>query len=207
MAEQLGLATAGKAAYAALEPSDLLNKHAWLFRDAWVEESADEIEEIEEAKIDFREARGAHQEAEDRGVARNSCAARSRWDFGALRTRESFMGDWRARGSAVLSEHELQELLRLALAPIPRWQGGGPLVQEPHRWRVARLVDDDKREAVLKGCSGRIYPKRTWCSCFVLAPFGRSTWKLVDALGEVAQAKYWSEVTPDWIHDSDAENS
>ena len=27
------LATAAKAAYAALEPSDLLNKHAWLFRE------------------------------------------------------------------------------------------------------------------------------------------------------------------------------
>jgi hypothetical protein len=28
-----------------------------------------------------------------------------------------------------------------------------------------------------------------------------------DALGEAAQAKYWSEVTPDWIHNSDAENN
>src|SRR5262249_33720144 len=46
------LAAAGKTAYVALEPSDILNKHAWLFRDGWVEESADEIEDIE--KIDFR---------------------------------------------------------------------------------------------------------------------------------------------------------
>jgi hypothetical protein len=30
---------------------------------------------------------------------------------------------------------------------------------------------------------------------------------LVDALSEAAQAKYWSEVAPDWIHDADAENS
>jgi hypothetical protein len=42
---------------------------------------------------------------------------------------------------------------------------------------------------------------------FVLAPFGKSTWKLVDVLGEAAQAKYWSEVAPDWIHNSDAENN
>ena len=33
--------------------SYLLNKHAWLFRDGWVEESADEIEDLE--KSDFRE--------------------------------------------------------------------------------------------------------------------------------------------------------
>ena len=34
-----------------------------------------------------------------------------------------------------------------------------------------------------------------------------STWQLVDTLGEAAQAKYWSEVTPDCIHDSNAENN
>ena len=45
------LAVAGKAAYAALEPSDILNKHAWLFRDGWVAESADEIEDIEKFDV------------------------------------------------------------------------------------------------------------------------------------------------------------
>ena len=47
------LVEAAKAAYAALEPNDILNKHAWLFRDGWVEESADEIEDIQ--SMDFRE--------------------------------------------------------------------------------------------------------------------------------------------------------
>ncbi len=49
------LVSAGKAAYAALEPTDILNKHAWLFRDGWVEESADEIEDIEQINFDRRE--------------------------------------------------------------------------------------------------------------------------------------------------------
>jgi hypothetical protein len=42
---------------------------------------------------------------------------------------------------------------------------------------------------------------------FVLAPYGKRTWELVDRLSEAAQAKYWSGVTPDWIHNSDSENS
>jgi hypothetical protein len=42
---------------------------------------------------------------------------------------------------------------------------------------------------------------------FVLAPFGKSTWKLVDDLGETAQDKYWNEVIPDRIYNSDAEMS
>ena len=39
----------------------------------------------------------------------------------------------------------------------------------------------------------------------LLAPFGKSTWNLVDALGDAGQAQYWSEVTPEWLHNSDAE--
>ena len=52
MRSQRALVSAGKAAYAALEPTDILNKHAWLFRDGWVEESADEIEDIEQINFD-----------------------------------------------------------------------------------------------------------------------------------------------------------
>jgi len=39
----------------------------------------------------------------------------------------------------------------------------------------------------------------------LLAPFGKSTWDLVDSIGVAGQALYWSEVAPDWIHNSDAE--
>jgi hypothetical protein len=42
---------------------------------------------------------------------------------------------------------------------------------------------------------------------FVLALYRKSTWKLVDTLGEAGLTKYWSDVTPDWIPDSDAENN
>jgi hypothetical protein len=47
-----------------LEPSDILNKHAWLFRDGWVEESADEIEEIERIYLRKREERIKNQRTE-----------------------------------------------------------------------------------------------------------------------------------------------
>ncbi len=203
-AKAAGLATAGKAVYAALEPSDLLNKHAWLFRDGWVEESADEIEDIE--KIDFRKRGGAHRESEDRGVARDPGAARSRRDFElSERGKVSWVIGVLA-ASAVLSEQELQELLRLALAPILAGK------EEVHSHKnliggaVRALVDDDKREGVLKDVAAGL-SEEDMVRLFVLAPFGKSTWKLVDVLGEAAQAKYWSEVTPDWIHDSDAENN
>jgi hypothetical protein len=71
---------------------------------------------------------------------------------------------------------------------------------------VRAIVDDDKREAVLKGVAAGLSEEDT-VRLLVLAPFRKSTWKLVDALGEAAQAKYWSEVTPERIHNSDAENN
>ena len=106
--------------------------------------------------------------------------------------------------STVLSEQELQELLRLALAPIIAGKAEGALIQEPHRRRGALPV----MTTSVKGFSRvlqRACPKRIWCNCLSLLRLARSTWKLVDVLGEAARAQYWSEVTPEWIHNSDAE--
>lgn len=202
--EVTSLATAGKVAYAALEPSDLLNKHAWLFRDGWVEESADEIEDIE--KIDFRKReehiQGLRTEAlreisKQRGLAGIldlSERGKSSWVIGAL------------VASAVLSGQELQELLRLALAPI---LAGSEQVHS-HKNLIAgalhTIADDDNREAILKRVAAGLSEENAW-QLLVLAPYRKSTWNQVDKLGDASQAKYWSEVAPDWIHESDLENS
>jgi plasmid maintenance system antidote protein VapI len=198
------LATAGKAAYAALEPSDLLNKHAWLFRDGWVEESADEIEDIENFDARRQEERTKELRTEalreilvQRGLAGIldiSERGKASWEIGVL------------AASAVLSEQELQKLLRLALAPILVGK------QEVHSHKnliagaLRALFDDGKREALLNSIGASLSDDDK-AQLLVLAPFGKSTWKLVDALTEAAQEKYWSDVTPQWIHNSDGENN
>ena len=198
------LATAGVAAYAALEPSDLLNKHAWLFRAGWVEESADEIEDVEEIDLNKRDERINNLRTEAireilrcRGIAgilELSERGKASWVIGVL------------VASTVLSEQELQELLRLALTPILAGK------EEVHSHKnliggaLRAVADDDKREAILRSVAASLSEEET-VQLFMLAPFGTSTWKLVDTLSEAAQAKYWSEVTPDWLHDKDAENN
>jgi addiction module HigA family antidote len=198
------LATAGRVAYVALEPSDLLNKHAWLFRDGWVEESADEIEDLETIDFHKREERINNQRTEalreilaQRGLAgilELSKLGKASWAIGALAS------------SAVLSEQEIQELLRLALEPILSD------MEEAHSYKsliagaLQALVDDDKREMVLKCVVANLSEEET-VRLLVLAPYRKSTWKLVDAFGEAAQAKYWSEVTPSWICDSDLDRT
>lgn len=199
-----GLATAGAAAYAALEPSDLLNKYAWLFRDGWVEESADEIESIERFDFNRRDERikklrtDALQEILRHrglvGILELSEQGKASWVIGVL------------VASTVLSEQELQDLLRLALAPILAGK------EEVHSYKnlvggaLRAVADDDKREEFLKSVSASLSEVDT-VQLLILAPFGRSTWKLVDSLSEAAQVKYWREVTPDWLHDKDAENN
>ncbi|HRI91909.1 HigA family addiction module antitoxin [Accumulibacter sp.] len=198
------LATAGVAAYAALEPSDLLNKHAWLFRDGWVENSADEIAGIEEIDFDKRDERiknfrtdALREILRHRGLAgilELSERGNASWVIGAL------------MASSVLSEEKLQELLRVALAPVLE-------AKEPvHSYKnliggaVQAVPDDDKREVIINGVAANLSEEEK-VQLFILSPFGKRTWKLVDALSEAAQANYWSAVTPDWLRDNDAENN
>lgn len=200
----VGLAIAGKAAYAALEPSDLLNKHAWLFRDGWVEESADEIEDIERSDFHEREARIKNLRTK---ALREILAQRGL--AGMLELSERGKASWvigMLAASAVLSKQQLREFLRLALMPILAGN------EDVHSYKnliggaVRALVDDDKRAAVLRGVAAGL-SEVDMVKLFVLAPFGNHTWRLVDALGEAAQATYWNEVTPDRMYDSDAENN
>lgn len=67
------------------------------------------------------------------------------------------------------------------------------------------MPDDDKREVIINGVAANLSEEEK-VQLFILSPFGKRTWKLVDALSEAAQANYWSAVTPDWLRDNDAEN-
>lgn len=204
-AKARSLAASGKAAYAALEPSDILNKYAWLFREGWVEESADEIEEIEEIeKFDFhkQEERIKNQRAEALreimaqrgllGILELSKRGNASWAIGVL------------AASAVLAKEELQELLRLALVPIVAGKEEVHSNKNLIAGALRALANDDEREAVLKRIVTDLSDEDA-AHLFVLAPYGKRTWKLVDAHGVAAQAKYWTEVTPDRVHNSEAE--
>ena len=110
------LVAAGKAVYTALEPSNLLNKHAWLFNNSWVEWPADELEDIE--KIDFRKSDEHIQNLRTEAL----CEIRQQRGVSGLLELANRVKASRIIGvlvaNAVLSEHELQELLRLAFAQI-----------------------------------------------------------------------------------------
>lgn len=198
-----GLTTLGKAAYTALEPTDLLNKHEWLFREGWVEESADEIEDLE--NIDFhkrdewiiklrtealREILVHHGLDGILEIARRGKAARV---IGALAS------------SAVLPEQDIPKLLHLALEPILNSKEEVHSNKNLIAGALHALTDNNQREPILRSVM-ECLPEEDMVRLLILAPYNKCTWKLVDAVGDSCRTKYWSEVTPEWIHNSDLEN-
>lgn len=199
-------ALAGKAreAYAALEPEGLLNKHAWLFRDAWVDESAEEMEDID--KIDFqkREERIRKMRVDALGEIRDQGGV-----AGLLELAERGKASWQIgmlAATDLLSEHELQKLLRLALQPVLKNQEGAYPCKNLIAGAVRAVSDSVKREQILKSVAADL-SEEDMVQLLLLAPFNRSSWKLVDSLHEAAQVKYWNNVVPDWPRDSDDENN
>jgi hypothetical protein len=67
------------------------------------------------------------------------------------------------------------------------------------------IADSGKREKMINQVTAG-QPEETRVRLLTLAPYCRSTWELVDRLSPDAQATYWSDVNPEWIRDSDAEN-
>ena len=197
------LIAAGKSVYDALEPTDLVNKHLWLFRAGWVEESADELEDL----VNFD-----HREREDRIDRLRTEALREvlaqRGPDGALELAERGNAAW-VVGSLTTriaaSEPELTNLLHRALAAIHS-EGD---VGHSHRNFVSgalRALPDDQRNSVLSGLVESL-PEEDVASLLLLAPFSRLTWNLGDMLSEDTQSQYWSEVTPDWISNSETERN
>jgi hypothetical protein len=200
----IGWAIAGKAAYAALEPSDLLNKHAWLFRDSWIDYSADELDVTEE--IDFKKrdefikeqrVKALQEIYADMGLAgilELSERGRASWTIGALLANE------------VLNVEDLKELVLLALKPIITGQENVYSYKNLIGGAIHALENEDVRGTVLQSIGSKLSEVER-IELLLLAPFCKNTWDLVDAQGLEAQSKYWDEITPNWIRDSNAETN
>jgi plasmid maintenance system antidote protein VapI len=196
------LATAGKAAYDALEPSDLLNKHAWLFRNAWVEESADELEDLKNFNFQAREERinrlrvnALREVLADRGVP------------GIIELSERGNAPWVVGSVAVsdvVSESELMELIRLALQPILSGKTDVDTQKSLVGATIRALTDNDQRNSILLKVAADLSDEDK-VSLLLLAPFSQSTWHLVDTLGAPAQSRYWIDVSPELFNGSEAE--
>jgi addiction module HigA family antidote len=187
------LVAAAAAAYSALEPTDLLNKHEWLFRQAHVEESADEIEDLDfnkreerimQLRTDALTAIMAEHGID--GILRLAELGKSASQIGWLISR-------------LLSSTELADFIRAALPGDTDSGTRKNLISG-----ALHGVQDDVTRTTLLHALNQTLAHDVFAAILVLAPFRRSTWKLVDQLPAQSQAAYWAAVVPSW-HSDDAE--
>lgn len=186
------MTAAAKAVYAALEPTDIINRHAWLFKKTWVEESADEIsQEVDFEKRDERlktlrttALREVLEASQIEGVLQIADLGEAASLVGWLLVRE------------VLQNADIVQLLIAAASPQP---GGLSWNRKSLIQGVLRGLDDEgRRQKILQDLQERVSNK-DFVNFLLQAPFSSRTWQVVGELDEEYRAAYWSEVTPDWM--------
>ena len=200
--DQPALVAAAKEARAALEPQDVVNKYEWLFRESWVEESADEIEESDSTDYHARERRIQNLRSKalqdvfaDRGILgliELADRGNASWQVGSLAVLE------------VLTPLQAVELLKLAVSTVL----SDPSKQATLHRLVAGVLHSPKdcslrMDLIRNSLGGR--PETFAVELLLRGPFDTTTWKLVDELSTASQNQYWANVVPDLFHQSDAD--
>jgi len=200
-ADDLGLATLSKiakAVYASLEPTDVVNKYAWLFRGGWVEESADELSGDE---LDFqareRRIEKLRIEALIEIAAKNGLSGI--FELAMKGNSHRQIGWYLARGvldtkqleSLILQcfEKESEDTFRTSIANGVL----GALSQEQHNALFFSL-----REKMSESDALRV---------LLHSPYRRATWILVAQLPAESRQSYWLNVSPEFISDAPDQNN
>jgi addiction module HigA family antidote len=194
------LSAAAKATYQALEPTDLLSKHEWLFRQQWVEESADDLQD-DSADLRKREARITELRAD---ALRQVFEARGLSGIFEL----AEMGKAAPQIGWLMAKDVLREdgVPGFLLAALSRASNGESWARKNIINGFLRALHDENKHVGALRAAKKELSHADFVRLLVLAPFRRSAWQLVDELDEEHRQTYWKDVEPDWIHDADDEN-
>ncbi|WP_057461771.1 helix-turn-helix domain-containing protein [Pseudovibrio sp. POLY-S9] len=189
---------AAKRAYNALQPKDIVQQHAWLFVNNWVELSADELHGDEEAIGEAREVRIEKARAK----AVKDVFASERYD-GLIRL--AHVGD----GGFQVGWFTAQALETAETSLV--------LIQKT--LKTDQMTDSQQERNLLSGLmhgamkfgglSGLFKAMKVGLDhdalqkMALLAPFGRQTWDFVNSLGDDASKYYWQNVHAGFIREQD----
>lgn len=178
--------TAAASLCAMLEPSDLLLKHEWLFREAWVQESADELtEDIDLPKRDEwvadKRTVALREIADERGV-------RGVFELAEMGKSAAEIG--RLMVTRILATEDVADFLHAALPP---GSNGASWAQSNVIFGGLHALGNDERKVVLREMRNRLSVV-DFARLLQLAPFGAETWSLVDELDQIHRDTYWDDV-------------
>lgn len=197
--DYVALTRAAKAARQALEPTDIVQKHAWLFKEHWLAESAEELADIDR-DFDKRAERVATRRAE---ALREVYGARGVAGVLELSTQgnAAFVAG-PLLAERVLSRTEVIDVICAALDPTDALNAGSR--QNLIAGLVRSDADEAKRQALLDSLAERLQGD-DFVRVLLVAPFRSATWQRVDGLSAGLQERYWRGVAPEWFREEDGE--
>ncbi len=194
------LSRTARKVYVSLEPADVVRKYEWLFRQTWVEESADEREEadldysararmIEKLRIDA--VRTVYENRGLEGIFALAEKGRAQGEIGAHFVRN------------VLDEDGRATFIIEGMRP-----GTNELANERHNLVSGSLrgVPPEDREELMRAVLDAL-EEPDQVRLLLLAPYEPVTWRLVDVLSTKGQADYWQAVHPTWIWEPEGDNN
>jgi hypothetical protein len=198
------LRTRAKGVYNALEPSDVVARHQWLFAKQWVEESADELSkgDIDFSKRDERIARIREAALREiwselgyNGIVRMSLFSEAPGIIG-----------WHL-ASGVFDARAVERFVSQVIS-----DGTDASRQSMDRCLFGLLgrLDPQVRRGVLSGIVEKRLmnqvPKAEVARLLKCAPFGSETWYFVDLLPTDEKVLYWRDISPGYFFAESAED-
>jgi addiction module HigA family antidote len=177
-------------AYTKLEPRDPVIRHAWLFANQWVEESADELDDDD---LDF-------SKREERIHALRIAALNEIWSGRGFDGVAALLADSRAplavgqcAALCVTVPEARVDFLERCLSILGDLEQEADACIQGFLWSVEAEARGQLLPAIANGSDtnsrGRL---------FKCAPFAQETWRMLDTYALEIREKYWQEVFPQW---------
>lgn len=192
------LSKSAKAIYEAMRPTDVVNQHEWLFRQDWIDESADELAE-EELDFQAREKRVEKLRIEALTAVVQERSLDGVFDLATKGSSQRRIGAYLVNG--ILNEDQLQDLVLRSLRS-PAGETGRDSIVAGAMW----AMDADRREAFYTTLRS-VLTEEEALRLLLLSPYRLTTWELVDQLSTEARATYWRDVVPQYAFDAPDENN
>lgn len=184
---------AGRAAFKLLEPMDAVHKHAWLFKQGWVPDSADELFgepnfEAREKHIQAQRTAAVQEVMKARGIE----GLRTLAEQGAAAENIGFIC-----AAGVLEPAQLLQFARECVASVPPDTTAKSLMAG-----LMRGLPEERRADFLRDLRAALGDAQ-YLEFLLRAPFHRETWTQVDQLPSELQNEYWKAVSPWHATDED----
>lgn len=195
---QARLTEKARAVYIEMQPTEMVNKYEWLFRQGWVEESADELTDDEH---DFQ---ARDRRIESLRIEALTHILREQGITGIFALAEKGnsqrqIGAYVASG--LLDDDQMEDLVLQCLRSERTDKGRDGLISGA----LCRL-SGDSWETIYANLRGKISEEDA-LRLMLLSPYRTSVWKHADQLSSDVRSRYWEEVVPQYVFDSTEDNN